>query len=128
MAEIITVENFKTKAQKEFVENTGYLLQKFYPGYMWGVRLLQEDPIMVGFILGELIQFGDNHVMVVNPNDYAIVDEFEKIVKKLGGELLERANLHRGGKLSDDIVTKRPDGFDPRFDETIRLSKIKIKG
>jgi hypothetical protein len=119
--QIISVEEFEDKADQELVCYTGHILQKFYPGYLWGVRLLAKA--MIGFTLGELMQYGDNHVMVVHPKDVSCRDEFDKIVKRLGGELLERARLST--ECSKNVaVTQRPDGFNAKFDETIRQTKI----
>lgn len=51
--------------------------------------------------------------MYLNPNSYANEMEFETAVKKLGGELLERARLARAKKNDDaGVVTQMPHGFD----------------
>jgi hypothetical protein len=121
MTQIISVEDFEDQTDKELVCFTGHLLQKFYPGYLWGVRLLAKS--MVGFSLGELLQFGDCHVMVVHPKDVPTMHDFEGIVKRLGGELLERAKLSRD-KSRNVAVETRPDGFNSKFDETIREHKV----
>jgi hypothetical protein len=49
--------------------------------------------------------------------------DFEGIVKRLGGELLERAKLSRD-KSRNVAVETRPDGFNSKFDETIREHKV----
>ncbi len=91
----------------------GRLLGKTYKGYGWMVRAIGgKDPndFGIGIALAELIQFfGTRATMYLNPNDYATELEFEAMVKKLGGELLERARLT---KKKDEQVTKMPDGFE----------------
>lgn len=121
---LTTIEEFENETDQKLVQFTGHLLQKLYPGYLWGVRLI-ASPGLVGFTLGELMQFGDCHQMIVHPRDCPTQHEFEKIVKRLGGELLERANLNRGESKNVQVLT-RPDGFNEKFDETIRLSKMRI--
>ena len=121
---IQNIEDFDDEDDKELVGYTGYVLQKTYPGYLWGVRLLAKG--LIGFTMGELMQFGDAHTMVIHPRDYPTRDSFDKLVIKHGGELLERASLSREG--SKNIpVTKRPDGFNARFDETTRQTKFQLK-
>ena len=121
---INTLEDFENEIDRDLVYFTGAYLQRIYPGYLWCVRLLATG--MIGFSLGELIQFGDNHVMVVHPKDTPTMRAFEKIVKKLGGELLERAKLSREGSKNEAVLV-RPDGFNARFDETIRQTKFQLK-
>jgi hypothetical protein len=121
---ITTIEEFDSQIDKELVQYTGNLLQKQFAGYLWGVRSLA--PGLVGFTLAELMDYGDNHIMVVHPRDCPTKRAFDKIVKKLGGELLERARLSRE-KSKNLPVTQRPDGFNPKFDKTIKLSKIVLK-
>lgn len=121
---LTTIEEFESDADKNLVQFTGHLLQQLYPGYLWGVRLI-ASPALIGFTLGELMQYGDCHQMVVHPRDCSTRHEFEQIVKRLGGELLERANLSRDESKNVQVL-KRPDGFNEKFDETIRLSKMRI--
>lgn len=124
MTAIVTLEEFENQADKDLVQFTGYFLQKTYPGYLWMCRLLAKG--MVGFTMAEIMQYGDAHVMVVHPRDCPTQDHFEKLVKKLGGELLERSRLNRG-ESKNVAVTKRPDGFNAKFDQTEKTTKIILK-
>ena len=124
MTKLTTIEEFESSITKNLVEYTGYLLQKLYPGYLWGVRELGEN--LVGFTLAEVMRFGENQIMVVHPCDCPTRNEFDKIVKRLGGELLERSRLSRE-KSKNIEVDKRPDGFSPKFDTTIRTKRIVLK-
>jgi len=126
MADIISVEEFDDKIAEELAVYTGHLLQRKYKGYCWGVRVLQNKPPMVGICLAELLQFGDANVMVINPVDVSCRDEFDKIVIRLGGELLERASLSRNGSQGVQ-VTKRPDGFHKKFDKTQKERTVVLK-
>ncbi len=121
---ITTAEDFENQVDKELAQFTGHILQSTYPGYLWGVRIVSKG--IVGFTLGELMAFGEGHIMVVHPRDFAIRLEFEKIVKKLGGELLERARLNRG-ESKNVAVLQRPDGFNAKFDPTIKEHKVSLK-
>ena len=123
MALITNLEEFDSKIDEDLVRFTGHYLQQLYPGYLWAVRCLASKPTLIGFTLVEVAQYGTENVMIVHPRDCPTQLEFEKLVKKLGGELLERAKLSREGS-KNVAVTEMPEGFNPRFDRTKTETKI----
>ena len=125
MSAIISVEQFNNDEDLKLSTEAGQLLQKTYPGYMWGTRVVARK--MIQICLGEYIPFGgSNQGMVINPKDWDTPDQFRLLVKTLGGELLERGGLSR--KKSQGMgVSKRPEGFLERFDHSHRTQRIKIR-
>lgn len=124
---IHTLEAENDKRAADLVRYTGLLLQKTYPRYVWGVRYEGEFPFgIICLNLAELINFGLENAMVINPKDWGTIYEYDAIVKRLGGELLERASLSRNGSQNIDVKV-RPDGFHPKFDRTLKETKIILK-
>lgn len=125
MSAIISVEDFEREADQALVQETGKILQSTYKGYGWGVRSIERR--MIQIILLELVNFGGlNQGMVINPKDWETPDQFVALVKKMGGELLERSGLSRT-KSYGIAVDKRPEGFQERFDTTARTQRIILK-
>jgi hypothetical protein len=119
---IETIDEFHDKVDKTLAITAGKVLQREYAGYIWGVRVIAKR--MIQIILAELIPFGgDRHGMVINPRDWDTLPQFEALVRKMGGELLERASLSRNGS-QGLVVTKRPDGFHQRLDQTQSTRRI----
>ena len=125
MTALITVEDFKFQEDKALAASAGKLLQKTYPGYGWGTRVVARQ--MIQICLLELIPFGgSNQGMTVNPKDWQTPKQFRTLVVRMGGELLERANLSRKKSLGL-AVTKRPDGFLERYDHSQRTRKVVLR-
>lgn len=123
---IINLEEFESKIDQDLVHYCGNYLQKIYPGYLWSVRA-EGTPgqAVICFTLVELFQYGVENVMTINPRDRDSVFEYERMIKQLGGELLERAKLARD-RSHNVAVESRPDGFHKKFDRTITETKIVI--
>lgn len=92
-------------ANFELAKIIGDFLVKTYPGYLWRVN---------ADIIGGIVNILCNDVsteMGCTLMTRALTDPVaaEKLVRKAGGEILERARLHRGRMKEDEVATAQRD-------------------
>lgn len=105
-------------------------LTKIYPGYLWGAQCVGYSTIAINE-LRFLEWGGDVQGYKIHDQHWQGLLEFEVLLKKFGGELLERGNLARSSLASQASqygIDKLPDGFSSRFARNHKLKKVKMVG
>lgn len=121
---LATVEHQKKRL--DMCRRAMSVLTRTYPGYIWGARA--EGMCTISITEAKLLEWGgDIQCMHIHDPDWTCLQEFDALVAKLGGELLERASQSRemGNQYG---VDKLPDGFNERFVKNRKVSKMKMVG
>lgn len=121
---IITLEEHKQKSRMDLLQHALKTLNKAYPGQVWGGRC--EGMTTISIVLAKLLEWGgDVQTYHIHDNAWSNLSEFETIVRRFGGELLERCNQSR--KIGNPYrVETLPEGFNPRFTRNMKLTRMKL--
>lgn len=123
---IITTEEFRVQSRKDLCLRALKILSKHYKGYVWGACPTGLTTITISE--AKLLQWGGAvQTYHIHDNAWSNLNEFEALVKKFGGELLERS-LQSRIRNNGLPVDKLPEGFNPRLAYNTKVSKIKLVG
>lgn len=126
MTTIVTIEEHDQQSRMDLAKHALMVLNKAYPNYNWGVSCLGKTTIRI--TEQKFLEWGgDQQCMSVHDTDWGTLLQFEDIVKKYGGEFLERGNLSRT-RNNAPRIDKLPDGFNARFARNHTTKRIKMVG
>lgn len=100
-----TAEIAMERAQFELARMVGEHLHATYPGYLWRVNADFKGGI-VNILCADVSMEKGCTLMA---SDFANSVEAMKLVTRAGGELLERARLHRGRMRETELVDAKRD-------------------
>lgn len=117
---------FTRPEQRERAHKAVDILRKAFGEYRRWIVATKHRVVMIS--MEEFRELGVRGIyMVVNQDDWSTEDEYEKLVIKQGGELLERARLVRNYTKKDiEVVTELPDGFEQFMPKKTDPSKWKV--
>jgi hypothetical protein len=124
-ADKVDFGHFSNPAQKERAYKASNILEKTFGSRRW---IVATNHRIVKISMWEFKDLGARGIfMVLNEDDWSTEDEFEKQIIKLGGELLERANLLRNyNKREMQVLDKLPQGFEEFMPKKTDPSKWRI--
>jgi hypothetical protein len=100
-----------TPAEQFLAMRIAQLLQKKYPGHLWGVNINKTIATIHNMALS------GTHGYVMHLQNLKTDDEFNRLVIRAGGEILERFGVHRGQIITHEITDlKRDFAKRPLFD------------